>query len=163
MHKACRTNLTARYSRCSKYEVVVENVTNYTAVSEANLQDPSSSEDPTYSKPCTRSELPSVNKKTTCFVCNIETERSRFQISKELVGEKQIAAQDKHFHNFNSPCHLASKRLMLNGSAVDMFAVDIYYHNLCLQNFNRVREKSSVSDPLHSMVMGHFNDYVNQR
>ena len=29
-----------------------------------------------------------------------------------------------------------------------------------MQNFNRVWEKSSVSDPLHSMVMGHFNDYV---
>ena len=118
-------------------------------------------------KPCTRSYIacPTINqnvKEKLCFACvkddkNVGTCR----VSKGVVAEKLLLAKDIHLNNINSAYHTSSKSLdiMLKGSAVDLYAAEIFYHNRCLQNFSRVSQKFE-KNPMVDVVLNHFIDYV---
>ena len=84
-----------------------------------------------------------------------------YRVSKGVVAEKLLLAKDIHLNNINSAYHTSSKSLdiMLKGSAVDLYAAEIFYHNRCLQNFSRVSHKFE-KNPMVDVVLNHFIDYV---
>ena len=73
------------------------------------------------------------------------------------MAEKLLIAKALHLENFNSPYHTVAKLLdvMLKGSAHDIFAADVFYHNRCLQNISRLSKRSE-KDPMIDLVLHHI-------
>lgn len=117
---------------------------------------------PSVSTPCTRSSLSSPTVKRNCFICNSEKEEKTCRISKEKVAVEVTSSKEVHLKNPNSPYHIAAKRLdlMLQGPAVDVYAVDVYYHAHCMVYFNRLPRQLKEEDPMIEVVLSLFINYI---
>ena len=114
----------------------------------------------------------SLKKKKLCFVCNTETQNDvkpfnhggLGRCSEENAVSKIKQSMELYMKDEKHKNHSAAKRLdvLLSGSSHDMFALDLYYHKTCYDNFTYVYVKKQPTTldeekrRLESIVMDRF-------
>ncbi len=102
---------------------------------------------------CTRSSVPCREEKEVCFVCNQVTEERVSRISTDAVVAKTKSAALHHIKKPNCLYYSAAKRLdIMLGGTNEVFAVDVFYHNLCLQNYIKAHKEDNDTDPTKTFV-----------
>ena len=114
----------------------------------------------------------SLHKKKACFVCNLETKDDNkaynngglCRCSEENAARKIECSMDLKIKDVENKYHATAKRLevILSGASYDVFALDLYYHKICYDNFTYAYDKKQASaniiekDRLSSEVMDSF-------
>ena len=111
----------------------------------------------------------SLQKKRVCFVCNEETANDSKPFNSGGLGrcsEKNAVSKIEHARDMKvkddtDKFHEAAKRLdvILSGASYDVFAVDVYYHKTCYDNFTYTYERKLLpedDDTSASDVMENF-------
>ena len=160
-HDNCLTNIRLKHSTyASRYKTKVS----CNEPLQVDVQQPSPSISAVITSPnyCTRSSLTSPTEKQQCFICYQDSIEKTFRISQASVAEKVHRAKSLHLNKYNSLYFTAAKRLdiMLQGDSLDIFAADVFYHNMCLQDFTYIR-KEYEDDPTEQFVLDYFCSYIN--
>ena len=112
---------------------------------------------------CTRSFLSSSSTNDNrCFVCNNDATNTQrvSRISQNSRAEHALNAMRLYLNEPNSSYYSSAKRLdvILQGSS-DIFAANVYYHNVCFQSFSRISQKPE-ENPMEDLVLSYFSNYI---